>query len=94
MMQQQVMDHVAEDGDKLSYGKRIQLGILLDVPTDESMRPDAIQYLQAQFAQAEQAAPQPGTSGAVKPTQTGLSEINQAARLTTDTQQTAARRLV
>lgn len=90
MMQQEVMDQMAENSDKISYGKRIQLGILLDVPTDETLKPEAISYLQANFA--DQNAPPP--PGAIKPTQSGVSGIDKAARETTDTQQTAARRLV
>lgn len=47
-LQSAVMDSVGQ-GAELSYGKRLQLGVLLDIPTDESLEPLNIYGLQANF---------------------------------------------
>jgi len=47
-LQSAVMDSVGQ-GAELSYGKRLQLGVLLDIPTDESLEPRNIYGLQANF---------------------------------------------
>lgn len=52
-LQSDVLDYVAENPDKLSYSRKVQLGILLDIPTDESLTPQAILGLQANFLPPE-----------------------------------------
>ncbi len=53
-LQQTVLDSISEQekGDEksdLSYTKRVELGILLDIPTDESLQPAFIATMQANF---------------------------------------------
>jgi hypothetical protein len=62
------------------YNKRLQLGILLGIPTDESLQPENILGLQQSFGQ-----PMP-EQGGVKPTVSGLNSIDTANRMQTDTQ--------
>ena len=61
-----------ETKPNLSYQKKIQLGILLDISTDETMDPSFILNRQAQYAQA----PQEQEQGVVAPSQTGLSNLS------------------
>lgn len=53
-LQSDVLDYVAQNPDKLDYSRKVQLGILLDIPTDESMTPAAILGLQSNFMPKEQ----------------------------------------
>jgi len=65
-LQSTVMDQMAEaaaDGKTLPYGERIQLGVLLDVPTDPTLDPElmlGVQSLIGQDEQQKQAGAQPG----------------------------------
>lgn len=45
-----VMRKLADSTEKLPYQKRIQLGLLLDLPTDPSLKPAAIAQTQAMYA--------------------------------------------
>jgi len=57
-MQQTIMTQIAElqkDGKTVSYAKRLQLGVLLDIPTDESLEPQNIAGLQANFGPQQSA---------------------------------------
>lgn len=71
-MQEQVMAYVMnnEEGSELPYKKRLQLGLLLDVPTDESLTPAAILGLQSAF----QTQPEPPQQGSYSASQVGSSE--------------------
>ncbi len=49
-IQQEVLDQVASPaGQSMPYSKKVTLGILLNIPTDESLQSYAIQALQANF---------------------------------------------
>lgn len=77
-IQMQVMDKVAEGKLKLSYAKKLQLGILLNVPTDSSLQPESILQLQQSIA-AQPEPPAPGVQ--FRPAgmeQTGISERAQS----------------
>jgi hypothetical protein len=50
-MQVQVMESLATSRKKLSYSRRIQLGILLDIPTDKTLSPDFVSAIQGTYAQ-------------------------------------------
>lgn len=59
-IQDSVMEYITQDQKaKLSYQQRINLGILLDIPTDRSISPEFIQQLQLSYpieeSQTEQA---------------------------------------
>jgi len=65
-MQQKVMDKVADNvaaGTPLPYQKRLQLGVLLDVPTDASLTPQFLAASQASYA-ARPLAQEDGAGGA------------------------------
>jgi hypothetical protein len=83
----QVLEQVKKDGDKLTYSKRIQLGMLLDIQTDPSLRPSSILALQHTYAQEQEQE-----QGAVKPTAGAAKEINVAERSASANQAFAARR--
>lgn len=90
-MQDRVMDEVVKNPD-IDYNKKIQLGILLDVPSDSSLIPANITGLQQTFTdeeQAQNAAKKQET--AVETTQGGLSNIDKANRVETQTQQVTER---
>jgi hypothetical protein len=79
-LQEKAMQLVASKPN-MAYSKRLQLGLLLDVPTDESLLPENVIGLQSSFeAQASDAG------GAVNPTQAGVKNINPSERYETDTQ--------
>jgi hypothetical protein len=48
-LQASVMEQLV-DSDSVSYNKRLQLGVLLDIPTDESLLPENIMGLQQNFS--------------------------------------------
>jgi hypothetical protein len=74
-----------EHGSKLSYSKRVQLGILLDIPTDDSLLGKNIQALQQTFG-AEQASQAQGQATQVRPTVGGAKNIKISTRLKSDTE--------
>jgi hypothetical protein len=72
----QIMDKITDNPDALSYQKRLQLGILLDIPSDTSLLPENVMGLQSNYApEEEQAGP------LVPPTQGGMSAIEKSGRL-------------
>lgn len=86
----------AQSQDTLSYPKRIQLGILLDIPTDASLSPQFIMQMQQNFVPPEQRQDQmqangvPQSGPAVKPTQSGAAAIDKGSRAQTSTQRVVA----
>jgi hypothetical protein len=54
-LQKEVMNMVAEDSTKLGYSKRLQLGLLLNLPTDNSLVSKSILKLQSSFIPKENA---------------------------------------
>lgn len=82
-VQERVMETVGENPDAFDYAQKVQLGILLDVPTDTSLLPENVMALQQTFVSEEES--QGGeSSGAVNPTQGALSKVNTADRSLTD----------
>lgn len=85
-LQGDVMSYVAEH-QEMPYAKKVQLGILLDVPTDESLQPKAILGLQASFQPVQPAEQnQPLTA---KPQ---ASNMGVASRRASGTEQVANRK--
>lgn len=60
----EIMARVGELQEQLAYSDRIQLGILFDVPTDASLRPDFMALMQSSFVSPDTppAAPPRGAS--------------------------------
>ncbi len=87
----QAIERIATDGQTMNYNRKVQAGILLDIPTDESLMPYAIAGLQSNFAQQNADAAQV-QQGAVAPTTGGLQDLGGASRTATDTQQVASRK--
>ena len=81
-IRQETMIRIQEDPTGLSYSKKIQLGILLDIPADASLLPQNVLALQQNFTEAQVEE----QSRSVKPTQGGLKNIKAAGRAQTDTQ--------
>ena len=52
-MQSSVYDSLEKAGGETSYYQRLQLGILMDMPTDLALEPQAIQGLQALYKEAQ-----------------------------------------
>lgn len=64
-IQQQALDQVAgPEGQEMSYSKKVTLGILLDIPTDESLQSYAIAALQANFLPEDETPQENQHSGA------------------------------
>lgn len=80
-IQEQVMENMALEGQTVPYSKKVQLGILLDIPTDSSLLGKNIMALQSSFQAQEQAAAQ---GGAIKPTMSGAREMDISGRMKTD----------
>lgn len=92
-IQQETMNHIAENHD-IQYSKRLELGILLDIPADSSLLPDNIAALQQIFADREQQrnAARKEQVGAIKPTQKGLENIDFASEQKPQTEKTITRK--
>jgi hypothetical protein len=77
-MQMAVMDKISAGDTKLSYAKKLQIGILLNIPADSSLQPETILQLQQSInPQSEQ----PQTGPQFRPSgmeQTGISERMQS----------------
>lgn len=91
-LQQEIIDQVTTEGEKVPYNKKVQLGILLDVPTDLSLEPTNIAGLQANFMPQNDPMQVEAQQGAVRQgSQTGLQNLNSASRMQTETQKVANR---
>lgn len=93
----QLIDEVTgklnKDIIKMPYNKKLNLGLLLGIPTDESMIPQNILGLQKSIAGADAAgAETPETNtGAVNSTVGGLKELNTSGRLQTGNEKILSR---
>ncbi len=81
-MQTEVLDNLSKNKENIPYSKRIQLGILLDVPTDVSLKPEYVAALQANLAIQEQAP---------KATPTKAENLSMAERQETEANKIAQR---
>lgn len=89
----------AQTQPNLSYPKRIQMGILLDLPTDASLSPQFIVQMQQNFVPPEErqtqmqanGVGQQGSQTAVKPTMSGAAKMDPASRQMTGPQSVAAK---
>lgn len=78
-MRVSVMKTMLDTNKEASYSKRIQFGILLDIPTDRTLAPDFMQAIQSSF-------PSAGEGGAESPPPTLSRPIQVASALETATQ--------
>lgn len=85
-IQEKVMERISQDPESLTYQKRLQLGILLDIPTDTALVPENIQALQAYFKEAQ--VSQAG-DGRITPTKAENLDIAQSTM--TETQKVQSR---
>ncbi len=84
-LQSKVLEHVSSHPN-LPYKKKLQLGLLLNVPTDESLLPENVLALQALFGQQQPDAGSDNAQTATKATPQGIKNIDIAGRAATDTQ--------
>lgn len=75
-----------EEGKPVAYNKRLQLGILLEIPTDSSLLAENLMALQAKYAIQEQEQAAQTQQGAVPQTVTGTSKLKMDERAQTETQ--------
>lgn len=73
----------------MPYNRRVQLGILLGVPADQSMQPENVLGLQALFGQAQQQQGSPA-QGAVNSTVGGMKELSKSENQMTPLQEAQA----
>lgn len=66
-MQTTVMRYVVDSKQELPYDRRVQLGILLDIPTDKSLSPAFMRAIQATYSDAEKAGAESPPSTSVAP---------------------------
>lgn len=92
-IQQTIIDKLPEIQQNLSYDKRLQLSLLMDVSTDPSLEPQNIIALQSNFIPLQKEQPaQEVQKSAVNPTVGGLKELESAGRSETDVQNRQDRR--
>jgi hypothetical protein len=60
-MRTSIFEGLTEAKSPLPYGRRIQLGILLDLPTDQTLAPDFVSAIQATYSASEKAGQEPPT---------------------------------
>lgn len=77
-MREEIFRGLVTSKSELPYGRRIQLGILLDLPTDQTLAPDFVSAIQATYTASEKAGEEP------PPPQ--LSQLDVAGSLQTSTQ--------
>lgn len=74
----QVVEQCNELGDKIPYEKKLQLGILFQAPTDETLTPEFIQSMQATVAPASPEKPEsypPKQGGGRRPIKLNAAEL-------------------
>lgn len=90
-LQQEALVYISKR-PKLDYSRKIQIGILLDIPVDASLAPKHVALLQSQFAAQGQlpGQSQPMPTGAVKPTVGALQDVEKDVRTSTGMQEAQA----
>lgn len=85
----QMLDKIADGTLDVPYDRKIQIGILLDVPADSSLRPENLMQLQASIASVQ---PEPGIPAEQQaPRAAGLDQLNIAEREATGVQRVSVR---
>lgn len=91
-LRQEAIDKAVNADSSLSYNKKVQLGTLLDIPTDPSLEPTNMAGLQANFMPQNDPMQVEAQQGAIRPNQGGLQKLNIASRKQTDVEQVANRK--
>lgn len=76
-VQKEAIEYMMKSEKAVSYSKRLQLGILLNIPSDASLTPEMINKLQKSYMSEEEKAEQQGA------TLGGLKQIDMASRADT-----------
>lgn len=84
-IQMEVMTQIQNSPESIDYAKRLQLGVLLDIPTDAALVPSNIAGLQSHFKETEQSQ----SGGAISATQ--ASKLDLAESQATEVQKTSNR---
>jgi len=58
-MRTEIFQSITTSKKELTYGRRIQLGALLDLPTDQTLAPDFVRDIQATYTASEKAGVEP-----------------------------------
>jgi hypothetical protein len=80
----QAMNEIEQGQGPKTYNDKIQLGILLNIPSDSSLLPKNIAALQSSFApqnEQEQQTQQQESAGMIRPTSQALSKVDFSGRL-------------
>lgn len=92
-IRQEVLEQAVQPDSGLSYNKKLQLGILLNIPTDPSLEPANIAGLQGSFMPQNDPMQVEAQQGAIRQgNQTGLQKLNVASRAQTDVQAVQSRK--
>ncbi len=81
-MRQDLFRELVSSKSELPYGRRIQIGILLDLPTDQTLAPDFVSAIQATYSASEKAGEEPPSPN--------TSRLDVASSLQTATQSAAS----
>lgn len=84
-IQIEVMEKIQDAPDAIDYKKRLQLGVLLNIPTDAALMPDNIRGLQSHYKEDEQSQ----SGGAISATQ--ASKLDMAESTATEVQKVSNR---
>lgn len=84
-IQMEVMEKIQTSPESITYPKRLQLGILLSIPTDAALVPSNIEALQSHYKESEQSQ----TGGALSPT--AASKLDMAESTATEVQKVSNR---
>lgn len=85
-IQEKTIDEITKNPDSVTYEKRLNLGILLELPTDAALNPSNIRGLQAHFSEAEVTQAGGGAISTAK-----ASKLDMAESQSTGAQKTANR---
>ena len=87
-IQIEVMEKIQDSPEQIDYVKRLQLGVLLNIPTDAALMPDNIRALQASFKQEQESQ----AGGAIAPiSATQASKLDMAESTATEVQKVSNR---
>lgn len=86
----QIMNGLQNEDLKLSYNQRVQLGMLMDIPTDPSLAPKSVLNLQANFIEEDLESEE--AEGAAPVTVGGAKELDMASRGASENQAFLERR--
>lgn len=94
-IRQEVLEQATAPTSTMTYAKKLQLGILLDIPTDPSLEGRNIAGLQVNFMPQNDPMQVEAQQGSMRQgSQVGLQKLDSASRAATDTENIANRKQV